>query len=124
MYASIIHRTRVSHGIAASDLPRELSLEGLYSGHHSQQFQYDDVFASWKFPHAPLLQEHRNWVCALQSPRSMGMDPHGKVEYPIADDDTWLHRTQMSSRESVYLMVSTKSLSMKQTRTTYRSGWK
>ena len=24
-----------------------------------------------------------NWVCALQSPRSMGMDSHGKVEYPM-----------------------------------------
>ena len=44
---------------------------------------YYDVFASWKLPHAPVLQEHGNWVCALQSPRSMGMGSHGKVEHTM-----------------------------------------
>ena len=38
VYASITYRIRASHGIAATDLPRELPLEGLYGGHHCQQF--------------------------------------------------------------------------------------
>ena len=38
VYASITYRIRASRGIAATDLPRELPLEGLYGGHHYQQF--------------------------------------------------------------------------------------
>ena len=66
--------------------------------------------------HAPLLQEYGNWVCALHSPRSMGMDSHGKVEYPMADDDTWLPPDANVLTRERLPMASTNSLSMKQTR--------